>query len=191
MTSQETMAHAQDIIAKDVMRRNELRPFGDVSGLFGSSPGDQPTSSPPRRHLSFSADGTAQASGPDFPTKPIRGLTPSKKRREEELGGSDTEVEDDEDDVQTNHARGIDTTQSMDDFPPVFTSPQISQPELFAGGGPSGLPQRLVRGMPGRNLGKTVSAPVGRLGAWADSSQSMEVEEDGFDVSEWAASEQF
>ena len=43
--------------------------------------------------------------------------------------------------------------------------------------------------MPGRNLGKTVSAPVGRMGAW--DGEAMETGEDGFDVSEWAANEEF
>jgi hypothetical protein len=48
-----------------------------------------------------------------------------------------------------------------------------------------------MKGMPGRVLGKTVSAPVGGLGGWG----GMEVDgaegKDGFDVSEWAASEEF
>jgi len=43
--------------------------------------------------------------------------------------------------------------------------------------------------MPGRNLGKTVSAPVGKMGGWGGG--GMEVEDDGFDVSEWAANEEF
>ena len=124
----------------------------------------------------------------------------STKRKEEDEeagggGGSETETSDVElfDDT-------TDQTPSapvQDDFPPVFTSPRISQPELFA---PKVVPPRLVRNMPGRSLGKTVSAPVGRLGRYGKVGQSgtdlsagdEDVGmEDGFDVSEWAASEDF
>ena len=49
---------------------------------------------------------------------------------------------------------------------------------------------REVKGLPGkRGFGKSVSAPVGGM-SWG---RGMEVDkvEDGFDVREWAASEEF
>ncbi|EIW66417.1 hypothetical protein M231_07525 [Tremella mesenterica] len=103
----------------------------------------------------------------------------------------------------------------QDDFPPVFVSPKITQPELFAkpifprapgpgsgSGFREGVPggtggpgaQREKKGLPsrmmGRQLGKTVSAPV--FGAWGGMEvDGGEVEGDGFDVGEWAKGEDF
>lgn len=96
----------------------------------------------------------------------------------------------------------LDTSTSTDDFPTVFQSPKISQPELFSR--PVRFPVRktgrTVKGLPGRGkgrvLGKTVSAPV-RMGGWGGAGgegmniDGQEGEEDGFDISEWAASEKF
>ncbi|WVR05498.1 hypothetical protein IAU60_002516 [Kwoniella sp. DSM 27419] len=100
------------------------------------------------------------------------------------------------------------------DFPPVFKSAAMTHPELF---GPTGSTSRAfpsafkgvnanpreLRGLPGARrtgFGKTMSAPVGRLGGWG----GMDVdgdggaqpgdagdEEDGFSVKDWAESEQF
>lgn len=130
----------------------------------------------------------------------------AKKRKDD---GSDTETDGDEadptgldDDVaidmESDHTftAGDVPTAPDQDFPPVFQSPQISQPELFAPPPSRALPSRLVRNMPGRQLGKTVSAPVGGLGRFGRlppqplGDEEMDVE-DGFDVSEWAASEEF
>jgi hypothetical protein len=110
-------------------------------------------------------------------------LTPSKKRRNDEEETSETETSDIEPDVEpTNPGLAGASSSTADDFPAVFATPGISEPKLFS------RPARELRGMPGRkSLGKTVSAPVG--GLWGG---GMEVdEEDGFDVSQWAASEDF
>jgi len=183
MTSQETFEHAQRIIHKDEARRNELKPYAltlEQQGHARSSPERQ---LPP---LKFDEEGMDEDNEGVQRRSPSRirrktGLTPSKKRKDE---GSDTEVDEDPEPALTFD----NSAASVDDFPPVFTSPQISQPDLFATTRKS-LPSRLVKGMPGRNLGKTMSAPVGKMGAWNE--DKMDEEEDGFDVSEWAASEQF
>lgn len=190
MTNQETFQHAQRVVNMDEIRRNELKPYAVTLDSAGNP---QPRSSPPRElpPLKFGEDGLEEEDHERTPRKlqPRRktGLTPSKKRKDE---GSDTEVDEDEEDEAPVPPLVFDnSTASVNDFPPVFTSPQISQPDLFATTRKTALPSRLVKGMPGRNLGKTMSAPVGRLGAWDD--DKMDVEEDGFDVSEWAANEKF
>jgi hypothetical protein len=58
------------------------------------------------------------------------------------------------------------------------------------------LPDRATKGLPARRgLGKTVSAPVGRLGfgggGGMDVDEGEGEGEDGFDVSEWAGKEDF
>ena len=185
MTNQETFQHAQRIIQKDVARQNELKPYALTSDSV-----PQPRSSPPMqsRSLSFNGEGIDDIN-PEVPAqrRPAQserpGMAVSKKRKDE---GSDTEVDDDAEVVP--ELTFAESSTSINDFPPVFSSTQITQPDLFAPAARN-LPSRLLKGMPGRNLGKTVSAPVGRMGAW--DGEAMETEEDGFDVSEWAANEEF
>ncbi|WWD16272.1 hypothetical protein CI109_100698 [Kwoniella shandongensis] len=146
-------------------------------------------------------------------------LVQSKKRRsspaEPEEGGSDTETEigedDDEDDntFDTTPTPGTTSTLSSNasEFPAVFKTPALTHPELF---GPDAGPSnralaggRQMRGLPGAagrktvGWGKTMSAPVGSLSGgagWGGMDVEMdkdEQEEDGFDVKEWAGSENF
>ncbi len=124
-----------------------------------------------------------------------------RKRRsspaEAEAEATDTEVA--EDDEMPELDTSASTSNDADDFPPVFRSPKISQPELFSKPVQAVPNGRTVKGLPGkkgRGFGKTVSAPVGGLGNWsgAGSGAGMDVDrgmEDGFDVKEWAASEEF
>ena len=186
MTNQETFQHAQRVIQKDAARQNELKPYALTSDSV-----PQPRSSPPMqsRSLSFNGDGidevNAEAPQRREPARRGRtGMTPSKKRKDE---GSDTEVEAEEEDVPA--LTFAESSTSVSEFPPVFTSPRITQPDLFAPAART-LPSRLLKGMPGRNLGKTVSAPVGTMSGWGGGGMEVE-EEDGFDVSEWAANEEF
>ena len=108
----------------------------------------------------------------------------------EERSGSDTETDEDVPDLSNP---SMSTTN--DDFPPVFRSPEITLPELYVRPVQMPLNGRKTKGMPGRTrgFGKTVSAPVGKVGWGAGG--GMEVDrvevEDGFDVREWAASEEF
>lgn len=154
-------------------------------------------------------EGLARGKGGKARNRPF---IPSKKRKEDQEG-TDTETEEDaEEGVIFAQEGGVPgstfgstSTANTDEFPAVFTSPQITQPELFMGQGGRGLPSRLVKGMPGRMLGKTVSAPVGGLGRWGgvgvggvgSAGGGMDVDgvqeggEDGFDVGDWAASENF
>lgn len=153
-------------------------------------------------------------------------MVPGKKRSQEDdeddVGDTATEVDEDEDQDMSmpDLVHGSGSTVN-DDFPQVFSSPQISHPQLFArpaaslglGGhssssafgsgsgamGPPPVPSRFgaraVKAMPGRTLAKTVSAPV-RLGGWGmDVDVDVDGQSggvgDGFDVSEWAKGEDF
>ena len=183
MTNQETFEHAQRVIHKDEARRNELKPYAQTLGEQAHARSSPDRQLPPLKFGEEAMEEEGEAIQRRSPSRLRRktGMTPSKKRKDE---GSDTEVDEEPEPALTFD----NSASSVDDFPPVFTSPQISQPDLFATTRKT-LPSRLVKGMPGRNLGKTMSAPVGRMGAWNE--DKMDVEEDGFDVSEWAASEQF
>lgn len=200
MTSQETFQQAQQTVLAHG-RSNELRPYSDTldPDFTQPDPKSSPTKAP--RTLSFNGEGMDEDMGAGSRRKARnRPFIPARKRKEEE--GSDTETETGTDtDEPVQRDQGIHESAGGDtgDFPPVFTSPQITQPELFSAQ-KGGLPSRLVRGMPGRTLGKTVSAPVGGLGRWGGLSgtggEGMDVDgeakgEDGFDVSDWAASENF
>lgn len=117
---------------------------------------------------------------------------------EQDAGGdTDTEMMDEDDAVPSLTQSGSTTA---DEFPPVFQSPHITHPELFAtpalpprafnapGREKKGLPARLGGG---RTLGKTVSAPVfGAAAAWGMDVDTGEGA-DGFDVAEWAKGEDF
>lgn len=125
-----------------------------------------------------------------------------KRSGEEE--GDDTEREDE----GVNHALpppsqqgqpnpANPTTVAANDFPPVFTSPQLSIPELYGpqAMGPPPVPARAFAGMPRRQLRPTMSAPVGRLGSEQGGLRGfgMQVDaddEDGFDVGDWTADQE-
>lgn len=199
MTAHQTYAHAQAVIDKEASRRHELQPMA-----FGSPAQEAVNNlglSPRRerdRSLSFTPEGDALVRG--------------QKRREDDEEGSGTDVDDDV--VLPAPSTPI-TAAAADDFPAVFTSPVISQPELFVRPAPGSmapppLPGRATRSLPRRGFSKTVSAPVGRLGTFSGMDVDMpfvvgapagfaaegaeapeEQEEDGFDVSEWASSENF
>jgi hypothetical protein len=215
MNPQQTIIHAQNLIHKDQLRqaKNELSPYSDLSGA-----GIRSSVSPERgerRRLRFE-DGRAVVEGEEAIGLNVRErkarllLTPSKKRRNKEddqAEGSETETSDIEAEeafsmdprLANQGPAGSSSSTTNDDFPPVFQSPGITQPELFSRPAMGQMPRqarksgREVRGMPGRGsrvLGKTVSAPVGSL--WSGAGMDVDTEEgDGFDVSEWAVSEDF
>ena len=107
----------------------------------------------------------------------------------------------------------IASMSSLDDFPSVFNSSRISHPELAGRPDLPSAPRHESSGKPGRRLfkpmprqmGKTMSAPVGALGGWGSGSggmrsgagaggSGMDIDaemEDGFDVGDWAESEEF
>lgn len=179
------------------------------------------------RRLRFGKDGEVELlEGPTSAARPnayapIGPMVPGKKRGAEddptgtggpdEDGFSDTATEVDEDEAgMPGMTHGHSGSTINDDFPSVFTSPAISQPELFgirpapkgAPGtmGPPALPSggrqlgRTTRSLPGRRLAKTVSAPV-MFGQWGmdvdmPDSEQQATQEDGFSISEWSK-EQF
>jgi len=172
-----------------MLRSRELTPYSD--SLDASASNRHRDSSSPERVVT-----RPKQLDRETPPNPDRTRSWRKRRSgpAEERSGSDTEVEADEDmPYLTLHTSASST--SADDFPRVFVSPNITQPELFAR--PEELPRpdgRRTKGLPGSTRGmargfrKTVSAPFGM--GWG----GMEVDrdgEDGFDVSEWAASEEF
>ncbi|WOO83257.1 uncharacterized protein LOC62_05G006784 [Vanrija pseudolonga] len=209
MTAHQTYAHAQSIIDKEASRQHELQPMAFGSPAQSAAVNNLGLSPRRERSLSFTPDGEAQ----------VRGL----KRRDDDEEGSGTDVDDDV--VLPAPSTPITAaTAGADDFPAVFTSPVISQPELFRPPpgtmAPPPLPGRATRSLPRRGFSKTVSAPVGRLGTFSGMDVDMpfvvgapagfapagfapagfapegaaaqeEQEEDGFDVAEWASSENF
>ncbi|WVF71814.1 hypothetical protein IAT40_006622 [Kwoniella sp. CBS 6097] len=121
--------------------------------------------------------------------------------------------------TQPSNSSGFGSS-GVSDFPPVFTSSAMTHPELFGNTAatsrafPSAFKgvnaARELRGLPGARkigFGKTMSAPVGQLGGggWgmdvdmgastgtgeAPGQGSTAGEEDGFDIKDWADSEQF
>lgn len=163
------MEQAQGIINKEKWRssRNELRPYGSTSTLDDQEPRET------------EMDNQAEVS----PRLGDRGT----KRVQEEDEEEGTEVDEDEFQDPASIDNGA-------DFPEVFNSPNLSQPELFQKQTRFAVPQlpdRAKRGLPARRtLGKTVSAPVGRLGM----GMGMDVDregEDGFSIAEWAGKEDF
>jgi hypothetical protein len=190
----------------------ELQPYGsggsngvDALDLRGSGAAEYERGN---RRLKFGEDGEVEMEVDGVRRNIERkradwGLSQGKKRNahpEEEGDVSDAATEVDEEEDRTPILDPSGSGSTVDDFPAVFTSPAISHPALFrgSGGGLPAVPQpklsgggRQMRGLPGRALGKTMSAPVimGDRGG-------MEVDEpaesrnglvgDGFDVGEWA-----
>lgn len=214
-TMEEIRKQAERLISREALRQRELQPY---AAQRPDTDATEQHMTRPEPKLRFDGDGNVMmdgengsapsAAGPSvLPEQGVR-FAPSQKRRitsddRAEPGvndaGSDTDTDIDYDDPASASGPPPDLSNastSIDEFPPVFTSPQISQPQLFAP--PSGLPAprqigRKVRGLPGAGramLGKTKSAPAGSL----FTSGGMDVDGeggDGFDVSEWAKGEDF
>ncbi|TXT08874.1 hypothetical protein VHUM_03002 [Vanrija humicola] len=187
MTAHQTYAAAQAIIDKEAARGHELQPmaYGSPASSAVHALGLSPRARALERSLSFTPDGEVK----------VLSARGQKRRDDDEGEGSGTDVDDD---VVLPAPRTPVPVPANDDFPTVFTSPVISQPELFAQPGsmpPPPLPGRATRALPRRGFSKTVSAPVGRLGTFsgfaAEAGAPEEEEEDGFDVAEWASSENF
>jgi hypothetical protein len=162
-THHQIMDQAQGIINKEKWRssRNELRPYGSTSTIDNDE--ERPT------------EGMEEVAPGERGTKRVQ---------EEEEG---TEVDEDE-------FQDPSTIDNGGDFPEVFNSPNLSQPELFQKQTRFAVPQlpdRAKRSLPARRtLGKTVSAPVGRLGMGMDVDGEGEGE-DGFSIAEWAGKADF
>lgn len=177
------MEQARGVVNKDAWRRStrELQPYGS---------NDDPAA------LTTATEGSGRGSGRDerghTTSSPVRGTKRTTDQDAEEEEG--TEVDEDEDPPSLDDPH---PSSTMDEFPAVFTSPHLTQPELFAR---PALPRpkaavqggRQMRGLPtrGRHLGKTVSAPVFGHGFGGAGAQDVDMDmEDGFDISEWAKEE--
>jgi hypothetical protein len=187
------MKEAQGIINKEAWRAStrELQPYGSTS----SSSLDEVKE---RRASTGQQEGERERQKVRFDQRGVK-----RTQEEEEEEGEGTEVDEDEfqdpasitfDHTNQNQAQG----RGQDEFPPVFQSPNLSQPELFHNNqqrqtrfAVPDLPDRMKRNLPARRaLGKSVSAPVGRLG-FGGMDVDQEDGEDGFDISEWAGKEDF
>lgn len=167
---QQIMDQAYGVINKEKWRssRNELRPYGSTSTI------DDQVSNP--------GDGDMEAASGSGGGE-VQGDRGRKRVQEDDEG---TEV--DEDEYQDPNS-----IDNGGDFPEVFNSPNLTQPELFQKQTRFAVPQlpdRAKRGLPARRaLGKTVSAPVGRLGMGMD--VDGQEGEDGFSIAEWTGKEDF
>ncbi|WRT67521.1 uncharacterized protein IL334_004493 [Kwoniella shivajii] len=219
-TALDAMSHAHGIISKEAIRSKELQPFSsygsdenrDVDGLSLSPRGQN-------RKLKFGENGEVieENEGQLFPFSSTSkegssktSLAAARKRRSSPAEPtSDTETEIDDEEETYTHPVHTNLPITTSDFPPVFQSPALTQPELFDatkstsashsyGNGHS----RELRALPGARksgFGKAMSAPVGRLNGWGmdidmsshGEATSAAAEEDGFDIKEWAESEQF
>ena len=167
-THHQIMDQAQGIINKEKWRssRNELRPYGSTSTIDN----DESTTNEGMEEVAPGERGT-------------------KRVQEDQEEDEGTEVDEDE-------FQDPSTIDNGADFPEVFNSPNLSQPELFQKQTRFAVPQlpdRAKRSLPARRtLGKTVSAPVGRLGMGMGMDVDGEGEgEDGFSIAEWAGKEDF
>lgn len=194
------MAQAKGIVNKEAWRRStrELQPYGSGSELGQEDTAEQ------------SEGGQMQSGARKVAWDRERGMKRTNQDQNEDEDGEGTEVDEDEqpptlDDPTPNPDPNPNT--NADEFPAVFKSPNLTQPELFHRPHLHPHPQRqqnqaqtgrLTRGLPARNgrtLGKTVSAPVGSLwGGGGDVDMDLDMDgggegEDGFDISEWAKEE--
>lgn len=208
MTERDTYRQAQGIINKELSRAHEIQPYASTVEALDLAPS---TRAELDRRLRFGPDGEVKV-------ERVRGTKRSGNEDDE-----DEEVSGEEEmDAEAQVESALPSTplpNVSNDFPEVFKSPNMTQPELFADPAslmpPPPVPSRAMRGLPQRGLSKTVSAPVGRLGTWSGmdidpstgfagftnwgpgsgASGSSAVpptqEEDGFDVSEWASSDKF
>lgn len=196
-SSRNTLARAHDLISKERLRERELQPFGSLSPSVQPSDDVNALSLSPRTRqarLQFGADGGVDELSLARGTKRT-----TFAETEDEGEATDT----DSPPAAAEPLPPVNLPNVSNDFPPVFNSANLTHPELFTPGsmGPPPLPSRLTKGLPARGgpipanrgLSKAASAPVGRLGgAFA---LGMDIDdggaEDGFDVAEWAANEQF
>jgi len=198
------MEQARGIVNIEAWRSStrELRPYGSTSSIDpsqGQGEGEGEGSGLNRR---FSAGAGEGAMAGEIFGGRERGMKRAQEVEEEEEEG--TEIDEDEFQAQPQD-QDHNGEQGTNDFPPVFASPNLSQPELFHQNAHAQMKQtrfavpalprddRMKRALPARRvLGKSVSAPVGRLGGGMDVDMNMEDGvEDGFDVSEWAGKEDF
>ena len=204
-TTHEIMQEAKGIVNKEAWRRStrELQPYGSGSDLGTESDADTDTAA---------GGGGVGGSNVNQGAGKVawdRGMKRTNQPDDEDEEG--TEVDEDEtaptmdDTSAVNHYHQPQAGAGQDEFPPVFQSPNLTQPELFHRPNfpsqqhqrntnqPQPQTGRLTRGLParsGRTLGKTVSAPVGSL--WGGGDVDMDTEgqgEDGFDIAEWAKEE--
>jgi hypothetical protein len=195
------MQQAQGIVNLDAWRSStrELRPYGSTAS-------DEPSFT--GRRASEGEESRTTGVGVRFQQQQRQQQERGMKRTQEEEEEEEEGTEVDEDEYQDPSSIDLDDTQQGgvggggDEFPPVFKSPNLTQPELFHRPRPMPtrfavpqLPDRATKGLPARRgLGKTVSAPVGRLGfggGGMDVDEGQGEGEDGFDVSEWAGNEDF
>ncbi|KAK4685559.1 hypothetical protein P7C73_g4589, partial [Tremellales sp. Uapishka_1] len=214
LTDSEARANAQQIMSKEQLKARELQPYSQtVDGLSLSPRGGGGREEKRRLRFTEGEDGDIEVLE-DWETSPSRSrskaqpyarptLKASTKRRSspqqpDEDEGEATETEDDPLDASVP---GMSFASVDHDFPPVFKTPSLTLPELHhahPAEKPTQQPpvNRLLKGLPGRRgLGKTMSAPVGKLGGggrWGGGMDvDMEEEEDGFSVSDWAGKEDF
>jgi hypothetical protein len=207
-TSHEIMEQARGIVNIEAWRSStrELRPYGSTSSIDPNQ--DQAPNqglgegSGSNRRFSAGAGEGAMA-GEIFGGRE-RGMKRAQEVEEEDEEGTEVDEDEFQPHAQDQHQE---REQGTNDFPPVFASPNLSQPELFHQNAHAhgqmkqtrfavpALPRddRMKRALPARRvLGKSVSAPVGRLGGGMDVDMNMEDGvEDGFDISEWAGKEDF
>lgn len=224
-STHDAMQHARGVINKELMRARELQPFGSTSST--SSDVDALALEGAEEHkrtrrLVFGPDGEVEEVFQQASLKAKVGfgkgtksedatLVPSRKRRSSpaEPDGSDTETDDIDQDEEDELRPSVtfNTVESV--FPPVFTSPAITHPELFGplpgSSSSADVPDvkptaaRPFKGLPvgKRKLGwqKAASAPVIGLQRWGDMDVDGEEEtkfeaeneslEDGFEFNNW------
>lgn len=197
-SARNTYARAHELISKERLRERELQPFGALSPSMQPSDDVHALSLSPRSRNAQTLAPNGQAEG--VFARGIKRTTSVPEAEDNEGEATDT----DEPAEAAQPRPQVDLPNVSTDFPPVFQSAGITHPELFQPGsmGPPPVPGRVTRGLPARGgpvpgarpgLSKAASAPVGKLGdafAWG-----MDLDDagdaDGFDVSEWAQSEQF
>ena len=195
---------AKGVVNKEAWRRStrELQPYGS-----GSDIGQEDIAAAAAAHTDSGGrrEGEGGGAGRVEWERGMKRTNFQEEDEEEEEEG--TEVDEDEGPPtldESNHHHHHHQGTNQDEFPAVFQSPNLTQPELFHR--PTfPTPQRtqnpnqaqtgrLTRGLPsriggGRTLGKTVSAPVGSLWGGDVDMDTNTGGEDGFDISVWAKEE--
>lgn len=201
-SSRNTLARAHDLISKERLRERELQPFGSLSPSVQPSDDVNALSLSPRSRqarLHFGPGGQVDELALARGTK-RNTLAPDAEGDEDDGEATDT---DSPPATRAQNLPAVDLPNVSNDFPPVFSSANLTHPELFTPGsmGPPPVPSRLTKGLPtrggmvsdmnGRGLSKAASAPVGRLGGAFALGMDVDDGEDGFDVTEWAQNTQF
>ncbi|KAL7420588.1 hypothetical protein Q5752_004539 [Cryptotrichosporon argae] len=201
-SASEITAHARGVLDSSAFRARELQPYGsrgsglDDNGLGPLSAGG-------------AAGGGAGAGAGAASGSGVRARTKRREAERDADGEDDATDTEDDADADADGPRLAPGQGSVDHaFPPVFKTPALTEPKLFAAPVPTPapahapahahapVPGRAVRALPGRALGKAVSMPVGGLwGGAPGAGAGMDVDDgdggDGFDVAEWAKSEDF